>query len=831
MYGKIYQEILNEHLQDCQIALMAFRWLISAKRQLTLEELVHAAWLSVTLGSGSLGTVEDALQPSLLKKICHGFITVDKQLNVVRFCHPSVQEYLQSRTDFNDEAPERVTAKTCLAYLQHSKPMTGPFSKYIIKYWSAHCKFATQKLPTDELILHELLAFLCPSEAYERWLSDLDDDIFYTDLDPLFVAARYGLTGVYQKMLAHRNQVSTPRNRDDKTPLHVAAQFGHADIINLYRELGQEDIFNDVDKNGWTPLTWAVLCDQGQVVKLLLSSPFVDVNKPDYLGQFTPLARAAWRGHSHMVRLLVGEPRVDIEKTDVLGMTPLVWAARRGDIQVMNVLIRHGANVNACDYYKRTALHWVLISKEMKALQLLTQTPKIDLNPLDVNGMTPLFYACKYHNPKLLTSTLKILLAVQGVDINCRCWSTTPLIIVAGAGHEEAVRLFVQAPGIKLSETTIKNRTSLMMATLNNRKRCVQVLLNVCSDAELRHTDTSGKTALVYALEKGYDGIAKSLLSKEGVTIQGHHDFSELMNITDHDEILAKMGKKANSSIRTLNPTAVRYWQCNDPARNVFKLAVSAVNQDIKARRQLLHTDVNVQNACGETGLHLVAQHSDKLAALNILLAKPDIVLNPKDMLGKTPLIHAVQQGCVEVVRQFLSHPGVDPNICDHRGRTALWYSTRVKLQSIAIVELLVGDERVDINAADNQSVTPISQAVQTKATKAASILLETGKANVNLTDHMGFTPLTYAAMKGPPSSLKLLLKIPELDIECQDDRWYTPLALAAKYGQEESVAALIGRGANLDARTNRGLTPVQVAEEYRHAGIVKLLKCAIKGL
>ena len=824
----MYDEILNEPLHDCQIALMALRWVMSAKRQLSPAELAHAAWLSVTLNkpeSGGFGTVGEELQPSLFIKICHGFITVDK-LNV-RFFHPSVQEYLRSRIDFNAEAPDRVAAKTCLAYLKLPKPITGPFSKYIIEYWSAHCKLVTQKEPADASILHELLTFLCPCEAYEQWLSCVDDDAFCTGLDPLFVAVRYGLTGVYKEML-RKNQAITPRNTEDKTPLHVAAQFGHEEILILYQDLGCKDIFNDQDKNGWTPLDWAVLCNQEPVVKRLLSWQFVDANKPDHLGKFTPLTRAAWCGRSDMVRILASEPRVDIEKTDNLGMTALVWAARRGDTKVMSELLSRGANANACDNYKRTALHWALISKEMKALRLLTETPKIDLNPLDVNGMTPLFYACKYHDPKTLVSTLEILLAAKGVDINYICWSTTPLIIVAGSGHEEAVRLLVRAPGIKLNEMTLKNRTALMVATLNNRERCVQLLLSVCSEADLRHSDTSGKTALVHALEKGYDGITKHLLDKEGISIQGHRSFGDLKNITGHDEILARLGKKTTSSLRPLNPIAVRDGQ-SDPARSVFKLALRAVNQkNTEVRNQLLqHTDVNVQNDYGETALHIAAQNLHGLDTLNILLSKPGISLDPKDKLGKTPFIEAAKQGNVAIVRRLLSSPGVNPNACDCRGRTALWYSVRDKPQFVAIVKLLVEDSRVDINAADNQSVTPIFQAVHTKATEIASILLTTGKTNVNLTDHMGFAPLTYAAMKGPPSILELLLEVPGVDIECRDDRWYTPLALAAKYGQEESVAALIARGASLVAWTNKRLTPLQVAVECKHTRIVQLLNKA----
>ena len=46
----------------------------------------------------------------------------------------------------------------------------------------------------------------------------------------------------------------------------------------------------------------------------------------------------------------------ELESKDVHGQTPLMWAAKRGSLEVLQCLVAHGAAVNAKDERKRTAL-------------------------------------------------------------------------------------------------------------------------------------------------------------------------------------------------------------------------------------------------------------------------------------------------------------------------------------------------------------------------------------------------------------------------------------------------------------------------------------------
>jgi ankyrin repeat protein len=91
--------------------------------------------------------------------------------------------------------------------------------------------------------------------------------------------------------------------------------------------------------------------------------------------------------------LLSNGAEVDIR--DKNGMTPLLLAARKGNREIVKLLLAHGADVNAQDYY----LAWtplILASalghKEVVKL-LLEYGADVDIK--DQNGMTALKYAIK----------------------------------------------------------------------------------------------------------------------------------------------------------------------------------------------------------------------------------------------------------------------------------------------------------------------------------------------------------------------------------------------------------------------------------------------------
>lgn len=87
----------------------AFNLLLSLEMSFTQAEFLHA--LSFTRDEMFGLSTED------LVDLCSGFVIIDTEINVFRFAHLSVREYLQTRAEYRPEATHAVAAQYCLRYL------------------------------------------------------------------------------------------------------------------------------------------------------------------------------------------------------------------------------------------------------------------------------------------------------------------------------------------------------------------------------------------------------------------------------------------------------------------------------------------------------------------------------------------------------------------------------------------------------------------------------------------------------------------------------------------------------------------------------------------
>ncbi len=71
------------------------------------------------------------------------------------------------------------------------------------------------------------------------------------------------------KMLIYKGAKICTRGKNGNTPLSLASQYGHGDIVRLLLDADQVAI-NARDRNGHTPLHSASQYGHGDVVRLLL---------------------------------------------------------------------------------------------------------------------------------------------------------------------------------------------------------------------------------------------------------------------------------------------------------------------------------------------------------------------------------------------------------------------------------------------------------------------------------------------------------------------------------------------------------------------------------
>jgi ankyrin repeat protein/mono/diheme cytochrome c family protein len=189
---------------------------------------------------------------------------------------------------------------------------------------------------------------------------------------------------------------------------------------------------------------------------------------------------------------------------DAAGSTALMHAAYAGTVEMMATLIDAGADVNAANDRRATALHWAITDPAKVRLLLLKGA---NVNAKTVDGRTPLHLAAT-----LPTGTPIVeMLLEAGADLHARSIvGATPLVASVAASLETS-RLLL-AKGADPNARNGLGATPLMNAALLAGAATVSLLLDAGADPTIR--TKRGETALANAANRGDLMSVKLLLDK-----------------------------------------------------------------------------------------------------------------------------------------------------------------------------------------------------------------------------------------------------------------------------------------------------------------------------
>ncbi|KAL8564307.1 hypothetical protein ACOMHN_050918 [Nucella lapillus] len=121
------------------------------------------------------------------------------------------------------------------------------------------------------------------------------------------------------------------------------------------------------------------------------------------------------------------------------------------------------------------------------------------------------------------------------------------------------------------------------------------------------------------------------------------------------------------------------------------------------------------------------------------------------DREGRSPLIHACEKRCNDIVRLLIHHHKIKPDLEDQYGNTALIYSAAVG--NDVATELLTRNFRrlgLQVDHYNKQGNTALHLATKNANLNCAKILAQKGRASVNLKDkEHGLTPMDWCLRKG----------------------------------------------------------------------------------
>ncbi|KAK6082622.1 hypothetical protein SCUP515_02377 [Seiridium cupressi] len=242
-------------------------------------------------------------------------------------------------------------------------------------------------------------------------------------------------------------------------------------------------------------------------------------------------------------------------------------------------------------------------------------------------------------------------------------------------------------------------------------------------------------------------------------------------------------------------------------------LILAARSGHVGALRMLLEKDNNIESGQKNGVVALVwAAQEGREAAVQELLDK-GVNIESKDNNGCSPLAIAARQGH-ELAIQILIDNGANIESKDDREYTPL---TLASQQGHEAAMRMLLDKDANIEPRNCYGNSPLAAAAWTGYERAIKILLDKG-ANIESKDLKRNSPLALAAKENHEAAIRVLFD-EGANIEAKNNK------VAAQAGRESAVRVLLEKGANVGSKNNKGKSPLALATQKRHNGVIELLR------
>ena len=227
------------------------------------------------------------------------------------------------------------------------------------------------------------------------------------------------------------------------------------------------------------------------LVKEVLADPSIDVNVTDYYGE-TPLFRAIYQDNLELAQLLV-EHGADVNIKSNNGETILYLSCLNyANLSTIDWLLEHGADPNITDKDGKTALDILLDEGAFEHVYDIIESL--------------VFHGAIVHDAnRLLTGSCisdKLDLAVKalelGADINNTEWEgDTPLIFASREGHLDIIDMLLDK-GADVNATSIAGFTPLACACISSNLNVIKILVEHGADVNAVTNDGASILSLTH---------------------------------------------------------------------------------------------------------------------------------------------------------------------------------------------------------------------------------------------------------------------------------------------------------------------------------------------
>lgn len=328
------------------------------------------------------------------------------------------------------------------------------------------------------------------------------------------------------------------------------------------------------------------------------------------------------------------EETLEKERTD---LGPLHFAALRDSQRSAELLLSHGANINAIGGLEMTALHMATFKGHLPFVKFLLQQPGIDINLTDAHNYTALHHALA--NP---WAHCALLLLQHDADVDiCTHKDRTALhVACAETGLIQHISMIL-AKTQKLNAKDNLGRTALWTALGCEQYKYVSLLLE--KGADLNIPDRNGRTPMMQACFEATPEI--------------------LLNLLDWKPDLAARGAEGETTLHLL---------CQRGLDVVIQRVLESSDVDINARTRK-----------GITPLMLAVMNKSEKTVRLLVAKKAD--LNARDLDCETALCMAMVRGYTEIAEILITNGSPT----DPAGQSLIKWKSQVENEHRTEQELL----------------------------------------------------------------------------------------------------------------------------------------------
>ncbi|KAK6346150.1 hypothetical protein TWF730_010482 [Orbilia blumenaviensis] len=632
----------------------------------------------------------------------------------------------------------------------------------------------------------------------------------------LIVAAESGMGTVVENLISKYPWIVDLPDSEGFTPLGVACHKGHEHIVT--KLLAHGACANTLSICGTTALHIACASGELECFNLLLAAG-ADVNKP---------------AQPDIDNMYFSYLKEDI--LNVKGDTPLVFACRSGYERIVNVLLDHGVDVNRPGWKGRTPLHAACKNGRLECVRLLLAIGA-DVNAQNDEGRTPLMCLWKnrHDGPPENWQDISDTLFSSNIDFSLQTTQNeTYLHFAASLSHPKYLELLLQK-SIDIDAQRADGATALHIAAENPNPNLVRLLL--LHNASVNLVDCYKLNSLMYACRSGSPQTIIWLV-EAGVDITAESSF---------------------------NLRAYQYACLSNDPNNL----VSLLNAVMSSGGEVSMADGHMYGLTGTNILHIAVENQSPEVALELvkyLIKLPEISVDYGDELDNTALklacimlkresqyrnktdmeLHYPESGCylrLQVVKALLTRTS-SPSGFEIGEKSTLAVALQVRCESCwrEVLEAFVKCQKDIIETiVTTNGRTPLlfcfsprsrlcwSWNLNGPCYERATTLIDLG-ANVSATLNDGSTALHMVCESTDDNCYIARLLIENgADPEAKSSLGVTPLMLASTQGNIDIVRMLVHHGVDVLARDNNGYSALHLAASWCPDKLVaSVLKCLL---